>query len=254
MPEAPSLEDQPINDDAPDAPELSDQPSGDEDSLPEFDYSGIPDDQRESVEGRIKGFQAKFTQAQQGLAEARRDAEQAQQVVTALRNPQTAPDVLRQLGYSPEQVVQMMGYQLPEDEDDELDLDEVHDPRVDALLQEREQEKAQDRLLDDFAGHVEGIEQAEKRELSPGEQKILWRNVQGDLATNGTANVQEIWAELKAEYSDREKALLDPKRNTPRPPGGGKPGSRTVDLSKESDEDFVRRMANAVDEARASAQ
>lgn len=255
MPEAPAEQDQPI--DAPEAPE-TDQPDGAEESFTDsYNPSELPDDVRPHVEAAYKQLQSAYTQKTQSLAGERREAEQATQVINALRNPnpQIRAATLAQLGIDERAALEMFGYQVPEEEEDEdLGLDEVRDPRVDSLLQERAKEKADEELKDTFAGHVEALEEAEKRELSPGEHKALWRNVQGDLATNGTANVQEIWAEMKGLYSEREKALLDPKRNTPRPPGGGKPGSRTVDLSKESDEEFLQRTAAAADEARASAQ
>jgi hypothetical protein len=255
MPEAPSTEDQPIE--APAPPENPDQPSGDQEpaSLADFDPSEIPENaDREWFENRIKGFQADYTKKTQGIAEERREAEQAQQVISALRNPnpQIRAATLAHLGIDERTALELFGYQLEQEDDELADLDEIRDPRVDKLLQEWESEKANDELKDNFAAEVERLEGVEKRELSPKEQKALWRNVQGDLAAYGTANVEEIWSEMKELYSDREKALLDPKRTTARPPGNGGSGSRTVDLSKETPEERRERMASAADASVAS--
>ncbi|HET7455389.1 MAG TPA: hypothetical protein VFJ76_07710 [Solirubrobacterales bacterium] len=253
MPEAPAEQEQPTTE--PEAPE-TDQPEGEEESFTDsYNPNDVPEEARPQLEAAYKQLQSAYTQKTQGLAEERREAEQARAVVDALQNPnpQIRAATLARLGIDERTALEMFGYQPPEEGDDDFDdLAEVRDPRVDKLLQEREAEQASAQLEDDFAGAVEGIEKAEKRELSAKEHNTLWRIVQGDLAAHGTANVEQIWAEVKDQYSEREKALLDPKRTTPRPPGNGSSASRTVDLSKETSEERKERMADAVAAAQAS--
>lgn len=259
MPEAPSLEDQPINDDVPAAPESSDQPSDAEDSLPEFDYSGIPDDQREIVEGRIKGFQAKFTQAQQGLAEARREAESKAQILEALQsgNPDVARAILSQLGYDANAVLGMYGYELPEQEDD----DDYVDPGEQALerLQQMEADRARqeneaavDSYIQDEIKALEGKENVsftdeEKEALNVYARNFPKEEVPGQLYPD----VDRAHALLTGVVKAGNKRLIDGKK-APRKPGGGGPGSRTVDPSKETPEERRERMEQAVASAQAS--
>lgn len=263
MPEAPSLEDQPINDDAPEAPELSDQPSGDEDSLPEFDYSGIPDDQRETVEGRIKGFQAKFTQAQQGLAETRREAEHNAQVLEALRsgNPDVRRALLGQLGLDEQAVLGMFGYELPEQEEFD-DPDDQLRHEVQELRQERETEKqARDRetqeeaVTDYIAGELEALENKVGVEFDAEDHKVLdalSRQFPKDVGGRLVPDIEGAYALFSGATKRGNKRLLSGKENVPRRPGGGNAGSRTVDLSKETPEQRRERMAGAVDAHSAS--
>lgn len=259
MTEAPSLEDQPINDDVPEAPELSDQPSDAEDSLPEFDYSGIPDDQRETVEGRIKGFQAKFTQAQQGLAEARREAESKARVIEALQsgNPDVARAILSQLGYDANAVLKMYGYELPEQEDD----DDFVDPGEQALekLQQFEADKARqenEAAVESYIqDEIKALEGKQSLEFSDEEREALnvyARNfpkeeVPGQLYPD-VARAYEL---LSGVVKAGNKRLIAGK-DAPRRPGGGGPGSRTVDPSKETPEQRRERMEQAVASAQAS--
>lgn len=290
MTEAPSLEDQPNHDyyrallvergwppikggspeldeesgeaesEVTETPDESDQ-SGGEESLEDFDYSGIPDDQRETVEKRIKGFQAKFTQTQQGLAEARREAESNARVLDALRskNPDVARAILSQLGYDDSAVLGIFGYELPEQETD----DEFVDPGEQALerLQQFEADKARqenevavESYIQDEIKTLEGKEglefsKEEREALNVYARNFPKEEVPGQLYPD----VDRAYELLSGVVKAGNKRLIAGK-NAPRKPGGGNAGSRTVDLSKESPEEFTDRVASAVEQARASAQ
>lgn len=256
MPEAPAEQDQPI--DALEAPE-TDQPEGanEESFTDSYNPSELSDDVRPHVEAAYKQLQSAYTSKTQSLAEERREAEQAKQIMQALQNPQVAPAVLANLGYDEKKLLEMYGYSVGDDEPaDEPDLyDEVEGLKQWKAQQEQTAKQAaqEEAVTDYIAENIEAMEKKAQREFTTEEQQLLDAYARA-YAKNGVPDVEGAYNLLTGALKSREKALLDPKRNTPRPPGGGKPGSRTVDLSKESDEEFVNRMAQAVDAARASAQ
>lgn len=250
MPEAPSLEDQPI-DDAVEAPENSDQPNGEQEpaSFADFDYSGIPDDQREEVEKRIKGFQGSYTQAMQGVSETRKEAEQAQQIIAALQNPETAPKVL-----------EAFGFELPQDEapEDEPLLDPVEQMQrelaqtrgeLEAFRGEQHTAAQQAAEQEQFVTQVEALEKSEGREFDAEEIQLLNKVAQRDAM--GNLDVKGAFDLLSGVYSARQKDWVASKK-APRNPSSGTPGSKAADLSNPAE--FREFTANLAQEALASAE
>src|SRR6476620_157441 len=233
---------------------------GEEESfIDSFDLSEISEDARPQVEALQKEWQGNYPQKRQAdkqeIAEARREAEQAQQFQEALRDPQIAPMVLKQLGYSEKEILEMYGYQpevddgLPPDETERLD-------RLEQSLQQREQAdqaaQQEEAVTDYIAEQIEAMEKEAGREVDAEEHQLLDTFARANADQQGYPNVKGGYGLLSGILSNREKALLDPKRTTARPPGNGGSGSRTVDLSKETPEERRERMADAVSASQAS--
>jgi hypothetical protein len=256
--EAPAEQDQPTS--APEAPE-TDQPTGGEESFTDsYNPSELPDEVRPHVEAAYKQLQSAYTSKTQSLAEERREAEQAQQIIAALKNPQVAPAVLAQLGYDERKMLELYGYQPGEEESDEFaDPDERIARLEQTLAQQQQAEQAQRQesaVTDYIAGEIEALEKKLGREFDEGEQKVLdaYARQFAKQTPDGrlVPDVEGAGQLLSGILSSHEKALLDPKRKAPRVPGNGGSGSRTVDLSTETKEERVARMAEAADAAIAS--
>ena len=254
MPEAPAEQEQPTTET--EAPE-TDQPTvTEEESFTDsYNPNEVPEEALPQLEAAYKQLQSAYTQKTQGLAEVRREAEQAQQLQDALRDPQVAPMVLKQLGYTEKEILEMFGYQ-PE-EDDDLPPDETE--RLDRLEQSLSQREAaeqaaqqEEAVTDYIAEQIEALEKEAGREFDVEEHQLLDTFARANADQQGYPNVKGGYGLLSGILSNREKALLDPKRTTARPPGNGGSGSRTVDLSKETPEQRRERMANAVGASQAS--
>jgi hypothetical protein len=224
-----------------------------------FNLDDVPEDARPHVEALQKEWKANYTQKRQAdkqeVTEARREAEQAQQLQDALRNPEVAPMVLKQLGYTEKEILEMFGYQ-PE-EDDDLQPDETE--RLDRLEQSLSKREAADQaaqqeeaVTDYIAEQIEALETEAGREFDAEEHQLLDTFARANADQQGYPNVKGGYGLLSGILSNREKALLDPKRTTQRPPGNGSSASRTVDLSKETPEQRRERMADAVSASQAS--
>lgn len=255
MPEAPAEQDQPTVD-APEAPK-TDQPTGSEEEsfTDSYDPSELPEEARGAYEEAYKRLQGAYTKKTQSLAEERREAEQAQQVVQGLRNPQVAPAILSQLGYTEKEILEMFGYQPEEDPTEEPDLYEEVQGLKQTLAQRDAAEKAaqqEEAVTDYIAEQIEAMEKEAGREFDPEEHQLLYTFAQANPDGQGLPDVKGGYGLLSGILSSREKALLDPKRATSRPPGNGKTASRTVDLSKETPEERRERMAEAAAAAQAS--
>ena len=232
--------------------------------FPDFDLSNVPDELRSDAERYAqevkKHFQGDYTRKTQSLAEQVREAEQLRQQFDAMKNPQVLPALLAQYGYDAKTVLDMYGYQPEEEPEDEPDLyDRL--ARVEGQLTQREQAEQQARqeeaIMDHISGEIEKLEQKEGREFDAEEHKLLdaYARAYAQPSPDGRMipNVEGAYQLLSGIYKSRQNQWIESKK-TSRPPGAGKAASRTVDLSKESDEEFVQRMAGAVDRARASAQ
>lgn len=243
---------------APEAPEAEapDTSEGEEESFPDFDLSEVPEDHREALEShaqKVKAhFQGAFTKKSQSLAEQRRESERNAGIVEALLDPQSLPSLLKQAGYSEQEVLDMFGYQTDDDDPDELeDEEEFRDPRVDELLQDRQAEQRQGEVGQFVEGEIAKLAKERGSDIPDDEQQALDFIGQG-LSGQEVPDIQAASQFLEGVVKARVNAILESKKNAPRAPGGGKPGSRTVDLSKESREDRVARMAQAAEEARGS--
>lgn len=240
--------------DSPEAPDTG-QAEGEE-SFTDFDPSEIPEDaDRDWFEEKYKELRAGFTQKTQEFGETRREAEQLRQFRDAVANPQVAPAVLAQLGYTEKQILEMYGYQPEEEDDDEFADPDQRIDRLEQTLAQREQadqaERYEEEVTDHIAGQIEQLEQKEGREFDPEEHQLLDTYARA-YAVNGVPDVEGAHKLLSGILDSRQKQWLESKK-TGRPPGGGKPGSRTVDLSKETKEERMARMQQRAEEAASSA-
>lgn len=219
------------------------------------DLNEIPEELRPQMEALQKEWQGKYTQKRQAdkqeIEEARREAQQGKQLQEALQNPQVAPAVLAQLGYSEKQILEMYGYQPEEEEELGFDDPDERISRLEQTLAQRDQAEQsarfEEEVTDTIAGQIEQLEQKEDREFDPEEHQLLDTYARA-YAKNGVPDVEGAYKLLSGIVDSRQKQWIESKK-TPRPAGGGKAGSRTVDLSKETPEERKERMATAVSEA-----
>jgi hypothetical protein len=240
----------------PDAPEASasDTPDGEgTESFPDFDFSNVREELREDAERYAqevkKHFQGDYTKKAQTLAEKRREADRNAGIVEALLDPKSLPSLLAQAGYSEQQILNMYEYEV-DDDDLNDDQGEFRDPRVDELLQERQASERQSQVTRFVESEIEALAKERGSEIPEDEQVALDFIGQG-LSGQDVPDIQAAGKFLEGVVNARVKAILDSKK-APRVPAGGKPGSRAVDLSKESRDERVARMAQAADEARGS--
>lgn len=120
------------------------------------------------------------------------------------------------------------GYELPEEDDEPEDVEQptFHDPRVDQLLAEREQERLNQVVMEHAAADVKEIQTEIGRELTPKELEKL-----GKLAIpddKGIPRVSLAWNELK----ELGLGKADPAK-VPSPPPTGTQGSEKFDIRNE---------------------
>lgn len=244
--EAPSPEDQPIN--APEASEeFSDQPGADnaEAALADFDYSGIPDDQRAEVEKRIKGFQASYTRAMQefpGRLETAKEEAQREAFEALQQNPALLKELLDE-----EQALQAFGYRA-EQEEEFLDPEEQLAREVQELRawkenqeqtayqsqQQQEQGAIEDQLLDTIVDDIQAYEERTGIEFEDEDYKKIRDLALANPDQRGVPNTKGALDYLENMATQRhqtwKQAML---KKGPRVPGQGPTGSKAADTSTE---------------------
>lgn len=244
MPEAPAEQDQPITSEAPE----TDQPTGGEESFTDsYNPNDVPEEARPALEAAYKQLQSAYTSKTQTLAQERQEAEQAQQIIDALANPQSQADVLKHFGIN----------LVDDSEDEELFAGEP-DPnqRIDQLeqqlagqQQEQQAIQASEQELVYIASEIEALEKDQDEEFSAEEQQFLADIARANPAQNGAPDVKKAAQLLSGLYDQRQKAWIESKK-APRRPANGTPASKAADLT--NPEERRRVMAEAADAARAS--
>lgn len=233
---APALEqDQPI--DAPEAPQ-TDQPTADQEEsfTDSYNPEELPEDARAAYEAAYKRLQGDYTRKTQSISQERQEAERAQQVLQALSNPETAPDVLRALGYELEAEEAEESFAGPEDQIAQLKGE------IDQLRQERQQETQTAAEENELIEQIEGLEQQAGREFTDKEIRLL----------SGRENAPQALHNLLEEIvSERQKAFVESKK-APRAATPGTPASKAADLSTEQGR--LAAMQAAAEAALASEQ
>lgn len=249
----PEVEDEPTN--APEAPDEGQAPEGEE-SFTDFDISQVPDEYRPQVEALANQWKQTYTKKRQAetqeLAQVRQEAEANAQIVNALANPQTRAAVLAQYG------VDLV------DENDDEDLFDDTDPeqrieRLERTLAERqaadEATRQEEAVIDYISEEIATLEQGEDREFDANEHRLLANYARSNPTPQGYPDVKGAYELLGGIAKARAKAIVDGRtKRVPRGPSSGVPGSRQVDLSKESPEERKKRMAEAVESAGASGE
>lgn len=251
--EAPETEvqDQP----EPEAPDTTDQADREEAEAPneesfhDLDLSRIPDgeDPREWALKREKEMQAAFTRKTQALASQRQANEEAQEAIELqrlLRDPNTQAQALARLGFD-----------LADEEQEELDPDEELRQKVALLEAERAREHEMAQLtqreqetLAYMGDQLEIIEGREGREFSDEESEAIASIALANPDQQGRPDVERAFKLLSGIW-DAQLAARRERKTAPRVPGNGSPASRVVDLSTR--ESRINAAAQAAEAAMA---
>lgn len=223
----------------PDAPESSDEDNSQASEPDLFDAKFDPASLPPELQPAYQQMRTAFHGKTQTLAEERQ----------GMRNPQSVAQAYA--GWSPEERMAFfeqagLEYDTGDDDDDDgYDGDDwddeeddtlYHDPRVDVLIAERQQEiaagqqhDARENWLDDINDGIDALEESLGRDLSPQEVKAI-----GDRALHASPD-QEGLPDVVGAYEDltefarshRESAA----RPTPWAAPSGVPGREQVDLT-----------------------
>lgn len=232
----------------------SEQPEGGEESFTDFDLDSLPQEARAAAEAAQKRMQADYTRKTQELSQRGQEAGQYQAIVEGLEDPERAPEVLRILG------IDVGG----EEDDWLLDEEELYgadpDQRIDELERrlEESQQIGQQQQIEEAEDHAiaEQIEAWEKEHdfaLSPEEIAFVYLYADEYRGEDGSPNAKAAIDLLEGIVASRQQQWIESKK-APRRMSKGKPASRQVDLSTETKEDRIRRMAEAAEAARGTGQ
>lgn len=245
-------EDEPNPDDDHSGDNPNPDDDGGEESFTDFDLSSLPQEARAAAEAAQKRMQADYTRKTQEISQRSQEAGQYQAIVEGLEDPERAPEILRILGID-------VG---DEDEDWLLDEEELYGPdpnqRVDELErrlaeseeigQTRQIEEAEDHAI---AEQIEGWEKEHDFALSPEEIAFVYLYADEYRGEDGTPNAKAAIDLLEGIVAGRQQQWIESKK-APRRMPRGKAASRQVDLSTETKEDRITRMAEAAEAARGS--
>lgn len=226
---------------------------GEETSAPEFfnenfDPTSLPDE----LQPAYKQMQGAFTKKTQEIAEQRKAAESAQAFFTALNDPEQRSDAIRWLAenYGEEAVYEALGLDVSEDEEPEDNTDDrFRDPRVDELLQEREQQKQAAQQEAQLA-HIEKLVDAQFAEvakaagyeLDEDEQQAILADAISSFppGPDGAPQVKAAFERHQRIWEKRQKKWIESKQGH-NPAPTGQPGQPKFDI-RDRDE-RIKRMA-----------
>lgn len=215
---APENQDQPQNETAP-APESTEAPKTDqantEESAPAFTDSynpdELPEEARAAYDAAYKRLQADYTRKTQEVSSQRQQAEQAQQLVNALRNPATQAQALQMLGLELEDDTEDTGY---------VDPDERID-RLEQMLTERDKQSEEERKMEQEAtlidSELQRLSKADGHNLDDSEIELIVSFAVANRLGDGSPNVEAGYRQLQALYSEAQKRHIESKRNAPAP-------------------------------------
>lgn len=240
----------------PDDDHSADKPNPDADeeaeSFTDFDLSSLPQEARAAAEAAQKRMQADYTRKTQEISQRSQEAGQYQAIVEGLEDPERAPEILR-----------ILGIDAGNEEDDWLlDEEELYGPdpdqRIDELErrlvesesigQERQIEEAEDQAI---AEQIESWEKEHDFALSPEEIAFVYLYADDYRDERGAPNAKAAIDLLEGIVAGRQTQWIESKK-APRRMPKGKAASRQVDLSTETKEDRIKRMAEAAEAARGS--
>jgi len=219
----------------------------------DFDLSTIENPEaRRAAEAAEKRLQADYTRKTQTVAEKAREAEQYQAIVEGLEDPQRAPEILRILGWDLDDAEEFAAGEefLEPDPNERVDRLEQQLAEREHMDQIRSQEVAEDRSI---AEQIESLENEMDHKFSEEEIGFLYLYADEYRDEQGAPNVKAAIDLLEGIVSSRQQQWLESKK-APRRLRPGKPATREVDLSTETSEDRVKRMAEAAEAARGSAE
>lgn len=232
------------------------QPGGEEESFTDFDLDSLEGDARQAAEAAQRRMQADYTRKTQELSQRGQEAAQYQAIVDGLFDPERAPEILRILGIEAGS---------GSEEDDLLTEDDLYgsDKTQQQLDEMREQIQARDAALEEreitdqedqqIAEQIESWESSQDEQLSKDEIAFVYLYADELRDEQGQPNVKAAIDLLEGIVANRQQQWIASKK-APRRVAPGKSASRQVDLPNETTEDRVKRMAEAAEAARGTAE
>lgn len=209
-----SVEDTQAPDDVQDKPDI--------DSAPDDGTSADVDNWKQSYDE----LRSKFNERDQEFAQLRQFRE-------SLSDPGRQAEILREFG------IELADDPTPQYEED-LDDVEALKREVESLKTnwsqeqtKRQQQEAYEAFVGDFTDQVEQIEQADGRELSDAEIKILFDRAEASLYRGEQNRVEDLYKDLKALRGDVESEIIESKK-APRVQSG-RSASKQPDLDNEKE-------------------
>lgn len=203
----------------------------------------------------VQSFATKTAQENAQLREEREQAEAERSVLTALKDPDTQDQALAHLteqlgGEGARQWLEQHGFELDDDED--TGEEDFRDPRVDQLLQERQQEQEQAHVAEIEKGmnsRLDELIEEKKADLPEGlpadvRELILDSAVLNETA-DGRPDVDKAFNGLLGFRDHTLKGYRQTKRNQPTPPAPGQSGERQSPLG---DQKSRLALANSIAE------
>lgn len=223
-------------------------------SFTDFDLDSLPPEARAVAEAAQKRMQADYTRKTQEAAQKSQEASQYQAIVEGLEDPQRAPEILRILNVEAGK----------SDDDWLLEEDDLYGPdpneRVEELEQrlERSEQISQQRQIEEAEDHaiaeqIESWEKDNESALTPEEISFVYLYADEYRDEQGKPNAKAAIDLLEGIVAGRQQQWIESKK-APRRMPKGKSASRQVDLSTETKEDRITRMAEAAEAARGTGE
>lgn len=245
MPEeqAPELQEQ---QDQPQSEEVAPQEEAATESFTDsFSPDQLPEEARAAYESAYKEMQADYTRKTQEIAEQRREAEEAQELISALQDPQYRDAALQvlgiQAGSEEEQDEEFEDY-LSEDE--RLDRIEQYLEAQQAQQQDTELEQLENQYLDQ---EFSKLEKSLGRDLTDDEAELLFVTATHPTFrdSNGLPDVEGAYERVKQLEQGAQQRYVESKK-APRAPLGSA-GSKQVNLN--DDEERTSVLAQMIEAA-----
>lgn len=235
-------------DEAPEGSDADESADGATDTFTDVDLDSLSDEER----GRYEQMQADYTRKTQALAEQRAELESVQSFVSDLvaDTPSEEQKAMQEQVFKA--LAERLGYQLEGDEDEGTDGDaeegenesdepEFRDPRVDALLAEREEkaeaeraaafEKQLDVAEENIENGLKALAEKDGVELTDKELDLLFDKVLALPPVDGNEpDVQGAYKALQEVLNVNKQRWIDSKKADPAPDGtagGDKPDLST---------------------------
>jgi len=187
-----------------------------------FNPNELPDE----LQPVYRQMQAAYTQKTQSLASQRKEAEAAMAFMQALQDEQERADALRQLAdfVGPDAYLTAAGFESgDEDSDEEFSDTPVTDPRLDEIVQWRDQLLEQQQEAE-LIGQIESYTEGEFARLGLEDdglkELVLGRATVYDLDENGMPQIQQAWTDVQSLLESQQENWIKSKK-TSRPPTNG---------------------------------
>lgn len=231
--------------------------AGDAESFTDFDLDSLPQEARAAAEAAQKRMQADYTRKTQESSRISQEAKQYQAIVEGLEDPERRPEILRILAPDDERLA-------PGDEEwfDDVELDESaalkeridqlesHLVERDQVLESRQIAEAEDQ---EIAEQIESWENENEHQFSKEEIAFLYLYADEFRGEDGNPDVKAAIDLLEGIVATRQQGWIESKK-APRRMRPGKSASQQVDLSTETQEERVKRMAEAAEAARGAGE